>query len=541
MDKNLRWKLLFVVVVVLIGIWFLIPTYRVYFGLTEEQFSEMTPSEQDNLRSSSVSLGLDLQGGMDLLLELDKEKLDEDVDIDETMDRALSVLRNRVDEFGVVEPNIQKSGDDRVVVQLPGLTDPVRARRIVQRVALLEFRLLKEPSEVARVLRRVDRLMGMRKAGIEAEPDSAGIDSLFAGSDSLDAALDSLLVEHPLLSRHIPISESDIAFDMDDIPLIERMLEDVKADSILPTSSLLWAKDDIAMRDGRQARQLHVLEKKVQLTGEGITRAYVRADPTTGQPEVNLNFSASAAAKFARITGANVGRRLAIVLDGRVASAPVIQNKISGGRATISGTFSDDEARDLRVVLEAGALPAPLKIIEERTVGPSLGRDSIQQGLRAGWIGALIVVIFMLFYYRASGIVAVIALALNLFFIFAALAKLGATLTLPGIAGIVLTIGMAVDANVLVFERIREELRLNKTVRASIDSGYERAFKAIIDANLTTLIAAIVLLQFGVGPIRGFAVTLAIGIVCNLFTAYFVTRVIFQLVTSRTRLEKLSI
>lgn len=536
MNRSARWKLLLVFASILVAVWFLVPTYQIYFGMTHEEFDAKTVSEQDHLRASAIALGLDLQGGMDLLLEVDTSQIpkgDGAQSVDDLLDRALSVLRNRVDEFGVTEPVIQKTGERRITVQLPGLTDPNRARRIVQRVARLDFKLVREPDEIQRVLRRVDRLMAAAAQGLSAELDSVMADSLMA---------DSLLASNPLLSRYIPLNESDIAFAIDDVPLMQEMMASAGVDSLLPTSDLVWGKDTFPLRDGRQARQLFVLEKKVQMSGEGIKRATISMDPSTGQPEVDLNFSTRAAALFARVTGANVGRRLAIVLDGNVASAPIIQGRISGGRASISGGgMSDREAADLKVVLEAGALPVPLNVIEERTVGPSLGRDSIRQGLKAGLVGAGAVVLFMLVYYRLSGVVAVIALSLNMLFLFAVLAKLGATLTLPGIAGVVLTIGFAVDANVLIFERMREEMAAERTIKASVERGFERALTAILDANLTTLIAAIVLLQFGSGPIRGFAVTLCIGIVANLFTAYFVSRLIFELITSRLKVSRISI
>jgi preprotein translocase subunit SecD len=289
---------------------------------------------------------------------------------------------------------------------------------------------------------------------------------------------------------------------------------------------------------------LYVLKKEPEMTGAAIANATMQFDldqTRPGAPGVSLNMNASGTNTFRRVTGANVGRNLAIVLDGKVKSAPRIQGRIPSGRASITGSFADEEARDLAIVLRAGALPAPVNIIEERTVGPSLGADSIRSGLMAGIIGAVAVVIFMLVYYRLSGGIAVIGLFLNILFLFAALSALRGTLTLPGIAGIVLTIGMAVDANVLIFERIREELRAGKRVRPAIEAGYERALRTIMDSNLTTLISALVLAQFGTGPVKGFAVTLGIGIIANLYTAVFVTRMIYDLVTARRTVRNLSI
>jgi protein-export membrane protein SecD len=298
------------------------------------------------------------------------------------------------------------------------------------------------------------------------------------------------------------------------------------------------------LRSGERVRELYVLERGAPLTGAGIKNARVKYgmdedDPSA--PGVEMIMNSSGRTIFARITGANVGRQVAIVLEGQVASAPVVREKIRDGVAAITGGFTDKEAQQLNVVLKAGALPAPMLFIEERTVGPSLGSDSIRRGIKAGLVGAIIVVVFMLLYYKGAGIIAVFALALNIFLLFAILAGFHATLTLPGIAGIVLTIGMAVDANVLIFERIREEIRNGKTVRAAIESGYRRAFVTIVDANVTTLISAVVLYQFGTGPIKGFAVTLSAGIVANMFTAILVTRLIFDGITARFQPRKLSI
>ncbi len=294
-------------------------------------------------------------------------------------------------------------------------------------------------------------------------------------------------------------------------------------------------------KTGRKAKIPYLLKRRTLLTGEYITDARVQIDSQYNEPYVSLSFNARGARLFERITGDNIGKKLAIVLDDNVYSAPVIRDKISGGRAQISGSFTMDEAKDLAIVLRAGALPAPIKILEERTVGPSLGKDSIDKGFKSMIIGGLVVIVFMIIYYRVSGIIADLALLLNILFIMAGLAFFGATLTLPGIAGIILTIGMAVDANVLIFERIREELRLEKTARSAIEGGYAKALVTILDANVTTFIAALVLFQFGTGPIRGFAVTLSIGIVASFVTAVFVTRVIFDYLFISRRWKRVSI
>jgi preprotein translocase subunit SecD len=284
-----------------------------------------------------------------------------------------------------------------------------------------------------------------------------------------------------------------------------------------------------------------LLKKRTVLTGASLTDARVSIDSQYNEPYVSITFDGTGARQFARITGDNVGRRLAIVLDGVIYSAPVIQEKIPGGQARITGYFTMDEARFLAIALRSGALPAPVTILENRTVGPSLGQDSVRRGIQAILIGGLMVVIFMVIYYGISGLIADVALLFNLIILMGALAYLGATLTLPGIAGIILTIGMAVDANVLIFERIREELRLGKTVRAAVDGGFSKALVTILDANVTTLIAAVVLFQFGTGPVKGFAVTLSLGILGTLFSALFASRTLFEVMLARPRVEKISI
>ncbi len=379
-------------------------------------------------------------------------------------DQALETIRNRIDQFGVSEPDIRPQKDYRILIQLPGIKDPKRAMALIGKTALLEFKL-------------VD---------------------------------DDRSVEEALKGK---------------IPPGEEILYQVTVDP----------------KTGLERKVPYLLKKRTVLTGQYLTDARVQIDQRYNEPYVSLSFDARGARIFEQITGQNIKKRLAIVLDNRVNSAPVIQDKISGGRAQITGRYTMDEARDLAIILRAGALPAPVKIIEERTVGPSLGKDSIEKGFKSMLIGGLIVVLFMVVYYRLSGAIADLALILNIFFIMAGLAFFSATLTLPGIAGIILTIGMSVDANVLIFERIREELRLGKTPRASIEGGYGKALVTILDANVTTLIAALVLFQFGTGPVRGFAVTLSIGIVASLFTAIFVTRIIFDYLYVKRKMKRISI
>jgi preprotein translocase subunit SecD len=330
----------------------------------------------------------------------------------------------------------------------------------------------------------------------------------------------------------------------ENIPAVNELLKSVQGDSLLfGDTDLLWDHETQTIGEV-QGKVLHFVDKTIELSGDQVANAERRFDldyERPNSPGVSLTFTNRGATRFAQVTKANVGNHLAIVLDNVVRSAPVIREAIRGGRASITGSFTDQEALVLATVLRAGALPLDVKIAEERTVGPSLGRDSIEMGLKAGALATIGTVLFMLVWYKGSGFIAVVALVLQMFLLLAGLAVLRGTLTLPGIAGIILTIGMAVDANVLIFERIREELRNRKTVRAAIDAGYTRAFTTILDSNLTTLIAALVLLGYGTGPIKGFAVTLAIGLFANMLSAVLITRMIFDIITSRRRLETLSI
>ena len=380
------------------------------------------------------------------------------------VDQGLETIRNRIDAFGVSEPDIRPQGENRILIQLPGIKDPQRAIDLIGKTALLEFKLVDEEH---------------------------GIKDALKGT----------------------------------IPPGDEILYQVQVDPVTQ----------------KETKIPYLIKQRTYLTGEYLTDARVQIDSQFNEPYVSLEFDKKGARLFEQVTGANVKKRLAIILDGNVYSAPVIQEKISGGQARITGHFTTEEAHDLAIVLRAGALPAPVKILEERTVGPSLGRDSIASGLFSMLIGGVLVVLFILVYYKGAGLIADIALFMNIVLIGAALAGFKATLTLPGIAGIILTIGMAVDANVLIFERIREEIRLGKTSRAAVESGYSKAILTIMDANITTLIAALVLFQFGTGPVKGFAVTLSIGIIASLFTAIFVSRVIFDYFLLQRRIKTISI
>ncbi len=393
---------------------------------------------------------------------------------DMAVNQSLETIRNRIDQFGVAEPSIQRQGTNRIVVQLPGIKNPQQAINLIGKTARLEFKLVDDEA-----MKKID-IRKLVQEAIKQNPK----------------AKDDPVLLNKLLKGKIP---------EDDEVLFERRVD----------------------RDTGYVTKIPLLVKKTPLlTGDMVTDARVRQDYQFNEPYVAIEFNADGADLFAQITGENVGKRLAIVLDNTIYSAPVIRERIPGGRAQITGNFSWDEARELAIVLRAGALPAPVKILQKWTVGPSLGEDSIKRGILATIVGGVVVILFMWLYYGISGLIADFALILNLVFMLAILAAFQATLTLPGIAGIVLTIGMAVDANIIIFERIREELRNGKTPRAAIEAGYSRAVITILDANVTTLIAAIVLFQFGSGPVKGFAVTLSIGIITSMYTAIFVTRAI---------------
>jgi preprotein translocase subunit SecD len=395
-------------------------------------------------------------------------------------EQVVETIRNRIDQFGVAEPDIHRLGENEIVIQLPGVKDPKRAIDIIGKTAQLEFKLVDDQSPVA--------------AELPA--------SIAPGGE-------------------------------------EELLKEFK--DKIPSDDEILFKRVVNPDTGRVSKIPFLLKKKTLLTGDLLTEARVSIDQRFNEPYVSLKFDPTGAKIFEEVTAANVQKRLAIILDGNVYSAPVIRERIPGGNAQISGNFTMDEAKDLAIVLRAGALPAPVKMLQNVTVGPSLGRDSIEAGKRAGIIGAILVVGFMLFYYRLSGLIADIALVFNIVLLLGAMASLNATLTLPGIAGIILAIGMAVDSNVLMFERMREELRAGKTPRAAVDSGYHKAFWTIFDSHVTTLITAAVLFQFGTGPIKGFAVTLSLGVAINLFTALIGTKTIFDLIYQRGEVKTLSI
>ncbi len=532
MLRGLKWRFIFYMAIILFSFLLILPTLN----------TQLPPWLSKILPSEKIHLGLDLQGGMHLILEVEADKAVESYveriknnlkdDLKErgipagkverekrdqiilevsgekgkwekllseryalmhelssseigggiwriglvldskqadqikknALDQALETIRNRIDQFGVSEPEITLQGTDRILIQLPGIKDPQRAISLIGQTALLEFKLVDEEGNLEEALK-----------------------------------------------------------------------------GNVPEGGIILYQRSVDPKTGGVKKIPYLLKEKTLMTGEVLKDARVALDSEFHEPYVALEFDDIGGKLFEQITGANVKKRLAIILDDHVYSAPVIQERIAGGRAQITGRFDTKEASDLAIVLRAGALPAPVKIIEERTVGPSLGQDSIRKGIISILISAVLIIMFMIFYYRLSGVIADTALMLNILLVLAVLTLFRATLTLPGIAGLVLSIGMAVDANILVHERIKEELRWGKTPRAAIDQGYHRAFVTIIDSNVTTLIAGVLLYQFGTGPVRGFAVTLCIGILANIFTAVYITRWMFDFLTLKMRVKGLSI
>jgi protein-export membrane protein SecD len=510
---------------------------------------------------SLVRLGLDLQGGMHLVLEVDDPEGTMSLDArSDAIDRAERIIRNRVDELGVEEPIIQKVGQDRLIVELAGITDETRARELIGQTAMLEWKLVLPSSQVERNLARLDLAVvaalgadSLRALGRDVEaPDQETVqDLLFRGdtarAQTLQQELDDPetqdLTLRPFTSLLLQgLDDGEYLVAAEDLALARKFLELPGVQAALPRNvSLQWGWEPIALQ-GRTYRRLYVLERDAFLTGDMLEDASAIRDQQFNQAVVTFELSRAGGRIFSDWTGRHINDRIAIVLDGEVVSAPVVRARI-GARGQIElGQADMAEARDLALVLRAGALPAPLRIMEERTVGPSLGQDSIDQGRMAGIIGLALVILGMIVYYRFTGFLAVSALVVYVAILMGGLAALNATLTLPGIAGIILSIGMAVDANVLIFERIREELDAGRAIRTAVDEGFGHALSAIVDANITTLITALILFQVGTGPVRGFAVTLSIGIVASFFTALYVTRTLYLIyLRGKTATDTISI
>jgi len=554
-----------------------------------QEYIENNRGEIQNLRNNVLNLGLDLQGGMHTTLEIGTEKLlselasnyidstlisvineaqvaqrqkgtdfiDEMARIfeqkypdarlsryyrsdsdnitrrsaneevvqflkeqrNEAVDRAMEIIRTRVDRYGVNEPSILKQGNNRIVVELPGVSDKERVRNLLKGTARLQFHLVAEPQEISSAKDRIKNYYD------QIAQDTTGSDTTVQQS------------ANPLLEVFNLQGTNQYSFgyaQASDTARVNDLLFKPEVEQLLPrNTTLMWSASPIQVNaeNGAELYEMIPVIADPELTGEVMVEASVNFDPTTNQPQVSMNMNSEGARRWARITGANINKPVAIVLDNYVYSYPTVQNKISSGRSSISGLADVQEAEDLVNILMSGALPAPLDIIEERTVGATLGEASINAGFYSVVIGLVIVAFFMIFYYKVGGFIADLALITNIIIILGILAAFKATLTLPGIAGIVLTIGMAVDANVLIFDRIREESRSGKTMIAAIDSGYKNAMSAIMDSNITTFFVGIILYSFGVGPIKGFAVTLMAGIAASLFTAIIISRVIVDYLT----------
>jgi preprotein translocase subunit SecD len=497
---------------------------------------------------------------------------------DDAINRVLEILQNRVDQFGVAEPTIQKQGGQRIIVELAGIQDSERARDLLQSTALLEFYLVKDSEITQDMLIRVDNILKGNEdlaevaAELSEQTDTQEetieqpvsddkiitVSELFgdteqeiAASEDTSVIVDQRLFEKSPFSSLLRNFDRDLGVPESNVYAVNKILALPEVEQLLESTSSKFSLSNKAQEltdaSGNQIRiyRLYHLENEPELTGGVISDAKENISGTgsdiAGQPVVLVEMNSEGTKQWARVTGANVNRRIAIVLDNKVHMAPNIIEKIAGGSTRIQGFADLNEAKDIAIVLRAGALPVPVQIIEERIVGPSLGADSIKQGTRSVIIALIIVMIFMLIYYKIAGSIANFALIWNMILVLSILALLQATLTLPGIAALILTMGMSIDANVIIFERIREELRKGKTARAAIDAGYNRALTTIVDANITTVIAALVLYQFGTGPIKGFATVLFWGIAISMFTAIFVTRTIFMSMTNRKNLQKLSI
>jgi protein-export membrane protein SecD len=555
MRRTRMWLIIFILCLIALSFWSLYPSLR-YWSMdyvTKKWLEKNEPEKLVNLEKRALKLGLDLRGGMHVVLQVDKTKLSDEEKKD-AVERALEIIRNRVDQFGVAEPMIQKQGEDRIVVELPGLQDVERAQELIGRTAQLEFKLLPEPAVTTDLINQIDKvlaestktitgkekgkekkekevkdLFGKEKTDTtkKAVEDTAKKD-IFAESTAAGEE-EELPSDKPFSSLLEPTRSFSFYVLGNDRLKIERMLQNPEVQKIFPPDlEFAWGTKREAIR-GEEFERFYILKRRVEFTGKYLTDAKPRYDEFH-TPEVTFTLTKQGGRRFATLTGANIDKPLAITLDGRVESAPVIQSKIrDNGRITMGTGSTYEDASDLAIVLRAGALPAPVKMAENRVIGPSLGQDSINKGALAAVIGVLAVILLMGIYYKLSGVIADFALLFNIYFLLAAMAALNATLTMPGIAGIILTIGMSVDSNVLILERIREELRTGKTIRASIDAGYKRALLTIIDSHVTTLITAAVLFQFGTGPIKGFAVSLSLGVIISLFTALVITRIIYDL------------
>ncbi|MBI3988323.1 MAG: protein translocase subunit SecD [candidate division NC10 bacterium] len=533
MKKGIRWRIILLLATTAIAVYYLLPTIS--------RISSLPPLLPAFLpRAERLNLGLDLRGGMHLVLEVQTEKA-----VENTMERLTAELRRAAEKEQIPVGEIQREGQDRIRVRLAGADAQEKFSKVLSDSSTL--RLKREevrPDEILLKLdeREANRIqeMAVRQSleTIRNRVDQFGVTEPYIAPEGERRIVIQLPgIKEPERAINLVGKTAQLEFRLLDD---QANLEEALKGNVPEGDEILY--QHVKGEERTIIRRVpYVVQKKALLTGDLITSARAAISPDTGEFEVNLELDREGARIFGEVTAQHVGKHLAIVLDGVVQSAPRINEPIPGGRARITGRFTEQEATDLAIVLRAGALPAPAKIIQNLTVGPSLGQDSIRNGIRASILGGILVILIMVVYYKASGLIADGALLLNLIMMVGALAILRATLTLPGIAGIALTIGMAVDSNVLIFERIREELRLGKTVRSGIDAGYQRAWVTIVDSHVTTLITALALFLFGTGPIRGFAVTLSIGVILNLYTATVGTKVVFNWLTSRWQLKQLSI
>jgi preprotein translocase subunit SecD len=633
--KEFRFRAILILAAVALCVYLLYPTYAdyqnskmisevlakkrtefkaAYPDITKEQLEQRLQNVEDSIKANDqsiaedrqkrIKLGLDIQGGMRVVLEVNMAKLlqklakspddtfnrilsesekeaavsnesvvdiftskmdqrgvrlsryygsvresDSEIknklqkDAEDAVNRAIEIIRNRVDQYGVSEPSIQRQGSRRIIVELPGVAREEEAKQLLQGTALLEFRLVKDAEFAFSIMQRIDDVLaGKRIIDTTAVNDSlAQNDTTKVQNDTTqtasadtnkDMTAEEFKREHPFfaIAQINPQGRTADAYvaegERDKLTLL---LNRSDVQEVIPDNvEFLFSAKPVTYNEGKGIYLLYCVNKEPELTGGVIVNAQSNIDPNTSAPIVNMEMNTEGATEWARITGANIGKRIAIVLDGVIFSAPNVQGKIPGGRSQITGMANIEEAKLLEIILKAGALPAPVNIIEERTVGPSLGQDSITKGFNSALIGYVLIAAFMLFYYQKAGGIAGLSLVFTVMFILGALAGFGGTLTMPGIAGIVLSIGMAVDSNVLIYERIREEMALGKTLKSSISSGFSNSFSAIFDSNVTNLSTGIILYQFGSGPIQGFAITLMIGIIASLFSSLVITRIIFD-------------
>lgn len=540
MFHTVRSRLIAIGLLLAASVWQLIPT-----NTTQRVRDTATGRMKDTtVRRIPINLGLDLQGGIHLALEVDQSK-GPVADPVEAIRRAERVVRTRIDEFGTTEPVVQVVGNSRLIVELAGEKDPARAKGVIQRTAFLEFRITDMKNLFRDALPEIDK--ALRQAGVKAPGQAAAqnVTQLFgpdtgkakakaakgakgkpAAKDTTDlaaaGALSSLLFQGQLPGEYLVPEEQ--------VPVAESLLARPQVQRLIPRGLDLKWGNEVSSRAARSYRALYAVEDRPIITGEELQDARATRDQLTNQSVVNFVLSRHGGRVFERETARHVNDYMAIILDGRVQGQPPIIKSQIGQRGQIElGAKPLQEAQDLALVLKAGALPAPLTIVEERSIGPSLGKDSVNDGIRAGLVGVALVVVIMIVYYRLSGVLAVSALTLYVLFTLAGLAFFGFTLTLPGLAGLVLSVGIAVDANVLIFERIREELQHGKLVRTAVDEGFTHAMSAIIDSNVSTMLTAFILYLVGTGPVQGFAITLIIGILASMITAVFVVRTFYMI------------